>query len=675
MKKTAYICLLVFIGSLFGCVDKFEEVNTNGNKMYEAELPNIFAGTVYRTMNTVAEFNFMNGNLFARYLVLGFRTTPSQDEGNGYFRKFYIDILRDLNDCELQYEGKEGFENRLAIAKTWKAYVYYVMVSMYGGIPMSDAILTDSSNKRDFKYDTELEVYTNILKLLDDAVNLYDPETPYTADVLMQDPVFGVTTNTATAMANVAKWRKFANTLRLSIAMQSQNVSMDLARENAAKAMEHEDWLIASVDEIVQPQWGTDRSADRSYYWDRLLRPLETGTLSDSTFPALAEYLAIYLFTFNDPRIEAFVEKSNARGTAADNQFQARDTITRPHVCGVLDCPDWLNHTMDGMNDFRRDSIVVGHSVPYVPMREQVRMPSGWEAAYKPGSTTERTTDPLNTRSVYNPSYVKEEFIKIDAKFRILNWADACFLKAEAKVLFGLGSKSAQEYYEDGIRASFAQYDISGVDEYMAQDGVKWGTDKIGFKDSRGLYQAKIMGSNGQEGQLEQIYKQRHFADFFNGIEGWNLERRTRAFGWSPFISGGASSNVDGLNTMYNFWTERMIYPLTESYQNKTEYYKAVDNLQKASPYARPDRWGDNIWTSLDFAKKDPALDTADELYLGNKVIFFRAEYFEHLYGTTYEEMVDYAKRVSGETNEEKALIKALDYEVVSVLKSGYLID
>lgn len=256
MKKTAYICLLVFIGSLFGCVDKFEEVNTNGNKMYEAELPNIFAGTVYRTMNTVAEFNFMNGNLFARYLVLGFRTTPSQDEGNGYFRKFYIDILRDLNDCELQYEGKEGFENRLAIAKTWKAYVYYVMVSMYGGIPMSDAILTDSSNKRDFKYDTELEVYTNILKLLDDAVNLYDPETPYTADVLMQDPVFGVTTNTATAMANVAKWRKFANTLRLSIAMQSQNVSMDLARENAAKAMEHEDWLIASVDEIVQPQWG-----------------------------------------------------------------------------------------------------------------------------------------------------------------------------------------------------------------------------------------------------------------------------------------------------------------------------------------------------------------------------------------------------------------------------------
>ena len=62
MKKTAYICLLVFIGSLFGCVDKFEEVNTNGNKMYEAELPNIFAGTVYRTMNTVADCPVVRNN-------------------------------------------------------------------------------------------------------------------------------------------------------------------------------------------------------------------------------------------------------------------------------------------------------------------------------------------------------------------------------------------------------------------------------------------------------------------------------------------------------------------------------------------------------------------------------------------------------------------------------------
>ena len=675
MKKITYICLLAFIGSLFGCTDKFEEVNTNGNKMYKAELPNIFAGTVYRTMNTVSEFNFMNGNLFARYLVLGFRTTPSQDEGNGYFRKFYVDVLRDLNDCELEYNGKEGFENRAAIAKTWKAYVYYVMVSMYGGIPMSDALLTETSNKRDFKYDTELEVYTNILKLLDDAVNLYDPETPYTADVLMEDPVFGVTTNATVALENIAKWRKFANTLRLNVALQSQNLSMDLARDNAVKAMEHEDWLISSVDEIVEPQWGTDRDADRSYYWDRLLKPLETGTLSDSTFPALAEYFSIYLFTFNDPRIEAYVEKSNARGSAVDKQFQVRDTITRPHVCDVMECPNWINHLMDGLNAFRRDSVIVGHSVPYVPMREQVRMPTGWEAAYRPGSTTDRLSDPLNTRSVYNPSYIKEDFIKIDAKFRILNWADACFLKAEAKVLFGLGSKSAQEYYEDGIRASFAQYGVSGVAEYMSQNGVKWGTDKTGFKDSRGLYQAKITGSNGQEGQLEQIYKQRYFADFFNGIEGWNLERRTRAMGWPPFFSGGASSNVDGIHTVYNFWTERMIYPLTESYQNKTEYYKAVENLQKASPYARSERWGDNVWTSLGFAKKDPAIDTADDLYLGNKVIFFRTEYLEHLYGKTYEELVNYAKKVSGETNEDKALIKALDYEFISELVNGYLID
>lgn len=255
-----------------------------------------------------------------------------------------------------------------------------------------------------------------------------------------------------------------------------------------------------------------------------------------------------------------------------------------------------------------------------------------------------------------------------------MNWADACFLQAEAKIKFGLGAKSAQDYYEQGIQASFAQYNIAGVSDYMKQNGIKWGTDGVGFKDSRGLYQANINGSNGEEGQLEQIYKQRYIADFFNGIEGWNLERRTRVLQFPPFFSRGQSTQVEGVDNTYNYWTERMIYPLTESYQNKTEYYKAVANLQKVSPYARSDRWGDNVFTSLGFTKKNPGLETADDLYLGNKVITFRAAYFEHMYGTTYEDMVQKAKEISGETNDSKALSKALDYQFVSKLKT-YLID
>ena len=64
--------------------------------------------------------------------------------------------------------------------------------------------------------------------------------------------------------------------------------------------------------------------------------------------------------------------------------------------------------------------------------------------------------------------------------------ADACFLCAEAKVKFNLGSKDAQSYYEEGIRASFEENGLSAsLAAYMAQEGIAWGTSHKGFYDTR----------------------------------------------------------------------------------------------------------------------------------------------------------------------------------------------
>ena len=57
----------------------------------------------------------------------------------------------------------------------------------------------------------------------------------------------------------------------------------------------------------------------------------------------------------------------------------------------------------------------------------------------------------------------------------------------------------------------------------MAQEGIAWGTSHKGFYDTRKLMTADINGANGTDGQLEQIYKQRWFADFLDGLPGvWN---------------------------------------------------------------------------------------------------------------------------------------------------------
>jgi hypothetical protein len=671
--RTLNIFLLLTTLLFFNCTDRFEEINKDPNKLYQVEFNYVFPGVVYRSMNNLGELNYSYLMTYSRYTVVQAFCGARMEEGDGYYNRFYVQILKDLESAINAYTEKEGFENRLAVVKTWKAYTYYIMASMYGSISMSDALLTDDS-KTEFRYDTEAQAYTQILALLDEALALYNPQTKYIADVVSPDPVFGIG-------GNIAKWRKFANSLRLNIALHVQNLLPGLAESYAKKSMENEEWLIASNDENVSPHWGTDVNSDASYYWNRILKDIESGKnqFDQTTYPGMGEYFAAYLFSFNDPRMEEYFEKTNAHAGTADKPYLYSDTITRPHICnktGADKCNDYTQHQADGLNPFRRDSLIAQYTVPYVPLSELPFMAFQWEAALINSTGTATYQDPLiSFGSKYNPSFIKKKFIDKAAVLPILTYADVCFMKAEAKIRFGAGKNSAEQYYNEGINASFAQYSLAAkAADYLKQDGVKWNTSKTGFSDRRGLYTAQINGAGGDENHLEQIYKQRYFAGYLNFLEAWNLERRTRSLCFPPFLASGSSGSVEGTHTTYNYSMERFIYPNTEKSQNGAQYKKALENLKAVSPFYRNERDGDNIFTSLGFSKLNPGLATADEKYLGNKRIVFYAGYFAHTYGITYEEILARAKAMTGETDDTKALTKAFKYKAGSLI-STYLIE
>jgi hypothetical protein len=669
--KTLTFLLITLL--FFNCTDRFEEINKDPNKLYQVEFNYVFPGVVYRSMNNLGELNYSYLMTYSRYVVVQAFCGARMDESDGFYKRFYVQILKDLEDAINVYTDKEGFENRLAVVKTWKAYTYYIMTSMYGGVSMSDALLSDD-NKTEFGYDTEAQACTQILALLDEALALYNPQTKYTTDVVSPDPVFGTG-------GGVGKWRKFANSLSLNIALHIQNLLPETAEIYAKKAMENEDWLIASNDENVAPHWGTDVNSDASFYWNRILKNIEAGNnpFEQTLYPGMGEYFATYLFSFNDPRTEEYFEQTNAYAGTADKPYLYSDTITRPHVCnrtGTDRCSDYAAHQADGLNPFRRDSLIAQYTVPYVPLSELPFMAFQWEAALIDPSGTATYQDPLlSFNSKYNPSYIKKKFIDKMANLLIMSYADVCFMKAEAKIRFGAGKNSAEQYYNEGVNASFAQYGIAAkATDYMKQDGVKWNTSKTGFSDRRGLYTAQINGAGGDENHLEQIYKQRYLAGYLNFLEAWNLERRTRVLRFPPFFANGASGSVEGTHTTYNYSMERFIYPNTEKSQNGTQYQKALENLKAVSPFYRNERGGDNIFTSLGFSKLNPDLSVANEKYVGNKRIAFYAGYFAHTYGYTYEEILTRAKAMTNETNDTKALTKAFNYKAGAVI-SVYLIE
>lgn len=662
--------LLVFLLPIItaSCTDGFETINSDPNKLYEVTLQTIFPGTVYRTMNIISEINYNRLMSYSRYVVIPSSQKEWSDVGDNMYRKFYVDILRDLSDLESHYSGDVNACNLSGIAKTWKAFVYYQMTSLWGPVGMSDYGLSEDMSKRSFHYDSEEEVYLQMLDLLDVAINLFDP---YASDKLVYDPVFGD--------CDINKWRKLANTLRLEIALSFQNINEAKAGEYVAKSMEHEDWLISSLDDALNLKYGKVDGTDGSVYYRQFYK---NQIYKDQwgNIPSLNEYFAVYLFSYNDPRMEVFFHESNhIVPTAAP--YRMPDILTRPHDCANKEKPcdaitaaEHLNLILAGKE--LRDSLWVQYSIPYVPTPDGpgTRRPFSWEAAFDPSDPngTKRFDDPLSMPNTnVNRCYIKEKYYALDCELPLLTWADACFLSAEAKEKFGLGAKTAQEYYEQGIRASFEEQGIGDkVGAYLAQEGIAWDTDGDGFWDTRRIYKADIKGKGGMENHLEQIYKQRYFAGFLNCFSAWRMERRTRAFNFPPFFHNGTEAFEEGGDKDYGY-PERFYFPQVEMQTNAAAYYEAIDILQQNSPEPNSAHWGDNVYTVLQFAKPVPDKEETIEKYKKIRYVDFNMDMQAKKYGKNYEEFVETARMKTGIIkNDEAALKEAFNFQITGVIKT-----
>ena len=81
-------------------------------------------------------------------------------------------------------------------------------------------------NKFLVKHDTEEDMYRQILDMLKKASESFNPDA--SSDVLKKDPIFRSGSGTT---SDIIKWRKFANTLRLEVAMRATNIAPGLAEQ------------------------------------------------------------------------------------------------------------------------------------------------------------------------------------------------------------------------------------------------------------------------------------------------------------------------------------------------------------------------------------------------------------------------------------------------------------
>ena len=249
MKKNKYIRKVFFVAFLaigtFSCTDGFEDMNENPNNFNVATPEALLAGAVKSTVDLVGgEMNDQMYNNYASYyggkggqFPKFFYTDPGADQ---YWRRFYVNILKNTQEIIDNYSDDPKYANRVHIAKIWKSYVYSVLVSTFGPVPYVDALGSNTTTT----YTSEEAIYIAILDMLKAA----GEGITVTGDKLITDPVFN---------GNNLMWKKFANTLRLKIALRISEGFPTLAQKHGAEVMANEAGLISSNTENIALKWET----------------------------------------------------------------------------------------------------------------------------------------------------------------------------------------------------------------------------------------------------------------------------------------------------------------------------------------------------------------------------------------------------------------------------------
>ncbi|MBR5019848.1 MAG: SusD/RagB family nutrient-binding outer membrane lipoprotein, partial [Bacteroidales bacterium] len=155
-------------------------------------------------------------------------------------------------------------------------------------------------------------------------------------------------------------------------------------------------------------------------------------------------------------------------------------------------------------------------------------------------------------------------------------------------------SGSAKDYYEAGVKESFNQYGVGGVNDYLASDAVpadyinpvqpSWNIAAVNFLSP------KWDDSASNEVKLERIIDQKYLAIYPDGYEAWTDLRRTGYPRQYPVIVNASSDLKD------NEIVRRCTYPQSTISSDPTGYQQALGFL------GGPDKASTRLWWDVDKA-------------------------------------------------------------------------
>lgn len=542
MKKTFknISAVMMLVGSLFisSCTDQFDSMNTNPAEVTPEQMKqdNLNIGAFFTQMekgvlivgqDLGGEFQvteMLTGDIFASYLAninnYGYTTYHNdhyalyRDWYNAPFKDAYVNVMQPWKSI---VERTDESSPARAMATVIKVAGMHRITDMYGPIPYS-RFGTDIK----VAYDSQKDVYYRFFQELGDAIDVLTDYNDRSGAAYMAKYDFIYN-------GNVSQWIKFANTLRLRLAMRISYVDETKAVQEATAAINHKAGLIMTGTDAAVLHQGTNLSFVNPI-WE------VCESFKDMRMSATMD---CYLNGLNDPRRACFFL------AASDNAYHG---------------------ARNGMLDIDKDS--------YVNATSSVNMGEGDNLTWMCG-------------------------------------AEAWFLMAEAKLRLGLGSESVEHYYEQGIRASFAEWGCGGVEAYISDDTSEPLENFSDAVSGRSTKVAKMLSNlvvawddfATEDEKMERIMIQKWIALFPNGQEAWSEMRRTGYPGFVTILNDKSNGDVPAGNIIC-----RLKFPTTE-YSDNSENTQAAVAMLNGTDVAGTRLW----WDVKRTLKTDDGGDDGDD--------------------------------------------------------------
>lgn len=319
------------------CTNNFDEINTNPNEpnvvpaefllthAQESILDQIYGGFDNQRIGMTLS-QYWSQNQYTEESRFQYRAGTNNTTWSTLYTGInnLQEIIR-LN--EARTAGRN--ENEIAVARIMKAWTYHFLTDVYGDIPYGDA-LNIAGGVVSPAYTPQQEIYQDLLKELTEASAQIDPAG---AGFGSGDLVYG---------GNLEKWRKFANSLKMRVAIRM----VDRMPQQA----------LAAIQEAVTAGVFTS-NADNAAIQYRASQPNTNPVYTDVIVANRIDYSASdvllnQLQSRNDPRLSAYFapavetgtfigrpfgqNSANANSLNADDVSQLSEVVLSPDFPGLM---------------------------------------------------------------------------------------------------------------------------------------------------------------------------------------------------------------------------------------------------------------------------------------------------------------------------------------------------